>query len=184
MPVVGMIGPHAVGKTTAARRWLKRFPLLTVAFCDDQWEETSAGRVRVREWKGTKEEKIAQALRVKADASRVTLIESARGFSTWLSVFAPTDPVIVITCSEPLGRRWLEERRGGRPLGPYWTERRLEYECRGRLMNYVTKKLDPKQVRHFEFADRDAGWEEVDRYFTSLYRPLHNAIVRARGAGV
>lgn len=38
MPVITMIGPHAVGKTTAARRYAKRYSGLRVAVADNQLE--------------------------------------------------------------------------------------------------------------------------------------------------
>lgn len=184
MAVIGLIGPHAVGKTVAARRWLTRYSGLTLAIADDQWEETQLGKVRVREWKGTKEEKQARAF-YHLNRDGVTLIESARGFSTWLSVFRPTDPVIVLTCLEPTGRAWIEDRRkrngNSKPLSNYWTAKRLDYECNGHLLNYV-RKLHPTQVKHFVITDRERDWPAVDAYFGSLYRRINNELNRKRRA--
>lgn len=172
MPVIGLIGPHAVGKTTAARRWAARYSGLTACLTDIQLVLRNGVETRVRGWKGTKEEKI-ELTREAQSYSGVVLVESARGFSTWLSVLLPTDFVIVITCSESLGRQWLEERRGGRKLSEYWTATRLEYECSRHLLNSV-KRLKPDQVKHFEFTDRAKDWKEVDSYFSALYRKLNN----------
>jgi GTPase SAR1 family protein len=183
MAVIGMIGPHAVGKTTAARRWLKRYAgKLTLAVADDQWEETSEGRIRVRDWKGAKEDKATRA-QFHRQRHAVTLIESARGFSTWLNTFGPDDPVIVLTCPEPVGRAFIEDRRRAngnpKPLSDYWTTKRLDYECNGHLLGWV-RKLSLEQAHHFVIENRDRDWAQVDECFYRLFRKVYNGVVRRR----
>lgn len=64
MPVIGLAGPNAIGKTTAVSRWLRRYPDLWAALADDQretggdtWEAVLAGPPNVREWKGSTDDK-------------------------------------------------------------------------------------------------------------------------------
>lgn len=185
--VIGMIGPHAVGKTTAVHRWVAKYPGLVGVVADNQWEVTAAGRTSVRGWKGNKAEK--QALCREAIARPlVSVIDSARGFSCWLSEFRLTDQVIVITSPEPDGRRFIEERRASKssspkPLADFWTPKRLEYECTGHLLNYARKHLRPEQWTHFVVSDRERDWAPIDAHFGRLFRKLHNELVKERRDG-
>ena len=36
MPFIALVGPHAVGKTTAAKRWAARYQQLQICHCDNQ----------------------------------------------------------------------------------------------------------------------------------------------------
>lgn len=178
MAVIGLIGPHAVGKTTAVYRWLEQFSgKLTGVIADDQWEARSReDRTRVREWKGTKEEK-ATAVQRCLDSSTIYVVDSARGFSTWVDVLPPGTPLIVLTCPEPCGRKFIEARRATKakpnPLSEYWTPRRLDYECNGYLLNYVKKRTD-LDVKHFIIEDRERDWPVVDAYFQKVFVRLWN----------
>lgn len=172
-----MIGPHAVGKTTAVYRWLDWYQgKLVGVVCDDHWEATSkTNRTKVKEWGGTKEEK-SSAVRRCLESSTIYVVDSARGFSTWVDVLPAGTDLIVITCSEPNGRRFIEERRATKrnpkPLSDYWTPRRLDYECNGYLLNYVRKRRD-LAVRHFVIEDRQRDWVAVDKYFGLIFRRLY-----------
>ncbi len=175
MPVIGMIGPHAVGKTTALKRWAERYNGLITVSLDVE-----------RSAYPDNEAKQALVKQCQTD-NRVWVLESARGFAAWVGAFKATDPVIVLTCPEPVGRQWISDRRvaKGKPaeLGPYWTERRLDYECNGHLLNYVKKKLHPDQVKHFVIEDRARDWPAADDYFGLLYRRLRNAANRRVSSG-
>lgn len=57
MPIITMIGPHAVGKTTAARRWSQRYPELRSVVADNQLEICGGVEICVRSWKSTIEDK-------------------------------------------------------------------------------------------------------------------------------
>lgn len=109
------------------------------------------------------------------------MVESGRGFSVLTACLEVTDPVIVLTCPEPLGRVWLEERRAKKNRGvlsPFWTPARLDYECNGYLLNHAKKYLHPDQYKHFVITDREKDWGEIDDYFGVLYRRLHNELIR------
>lgn len=139
--------------------------------------------MRVRAWKSTISEKQAVMRERMKDSYSVTLVESGRGFSVLCSCLGPEDPVIILTCPEPRGREWLEERRAGKgrgALSDYWTPRRLDYECNGPLLNYVNKHLRPEQVHHFVITDRAADWPAVDECFGKLFRKLNNALLKGR----
>lgn len=168
MAVIGLIGPHAVGKTTALRRWRDRY--------GDRIAVTSFDAER-KAYPGNPE-KQSHIARCRADG-RVWVMESARGFSGWVTAFLPSEPVIVLTCPEPAGRAWMVERRKGRPMSDYWTQKRLDYECNGHLLNYV-RKLPPAQVRHFVIEDRERDWPAVDEYFGFLFRRAYNGLRSAR----
>jgi hypothetical protein len=167
MPLIAMFGPHAVGKTTALSRYKARYGdrLITLSF--DAERSAFPGNPE-------KQSKVRQC---QSDPA-VWLLESARGFAGWLSVFGPSDPVIVLTCPEPVGRRWLVERRRGKPLTDYWTGKRLDYECNGHLLNWVSRLPG---ARHFVVEDRERDWVKVDEYFGKLFRELHNRLNRKRG---
>jgi hypothetical protein len=186
VPAIMMIGPHAVGKTAAARRWAALFPRLRVVVCDNRLEIVGGREVRVREWKSTERDKQAVMRAAVRDSSCVTLVESGRGFSVLTACLGSEDSVIVLTCPEPAGRRWIEERRKGRgnekPLSDYWTTKRLDYECNGYLLNHAAKNLRPAQWKHFVIADRARDWPAVDEHFERLYMRIHNRLVCERRA--
>lgn len=180
MAVIGLAGPHAIGKTTAVTRWIHRYPLLVAAIADNQWEATRDGRTRVREWKGTVEQKQALVQQHQQRAG-VTVIESVR--TTALNYFRPQDPVILVTCDWQTMKRVLEHRceaNKKRFNAEYWGQWKLNYESHERYLNFARKKLQPGQWRQFEIKDQEADWPEVDEYFGQLYRRLHNQIIRNR----
>lgn len=161
MSVIGLIGPHACGKSTALRRWKERYGRkLKIWPLDDlrkQYPDNEAKQNLVRKLR---------------NEPVVSVIESARGFAGWLNAFKQTDPVIVITCPEPVGRQWLIERRKGKPLSDYWTEKRLEYECARHLANWASRL---SSAHLFCFTEnRQDEWTKVDAYFSKLFRKLHN----------
>jgi hypothetical protein len=162
MQVIGLIGPHAVGKTTALRRYGDRLGVYPLDDLREQYPDNAAKAALVAELR---------------EGPTVGVIESARGFSGFLSAFRPDDHVIALVCPEPVGRAWLVERRGGRPLSGYWTERRLSYECDRHIRNWHDRLPSSKL---FTVTDRARDWMEIDAYFAAIFRRLHNAALRRR----
>lgn len=171
MSVIGMIGPHAVGKTTALARWTARYGSLGL--------QTFSLDAQRKEFPGN-EEKRALVGSHRCPAPEVVVVESARGFAGWVGYLSAGDPLIVLTCPEPVGRAWMMERKPGKPLSDYWTPKRLDYECNGHLLNYVRKHTGHMVVKHFVIEDRERDWPAVDEYFAKIFKALHNRGVRAR----
>lgn len=170
MPVVVMIGPHAVGKTTAAKRWKTRY--------GEGIQDWSIDRLR---GKTQYHDNAAKARLVKEcrQSPIVNVIESARGFAVLLDSLIPEDPeVIALTCDQSAARIWWAERRKGKSLSDYWTDNRLQYEC----VDYAVNALQKRGIRykHFDVVDREASWVEVDAYFSKIYRRLHNELMWKR----
>ncbi len=103
MAVIGMVGMHALGKSTALLRWKKRYGDRLKAYSLDDMRKTY----------NTNEEKIALVEKCRMD-SCVCVIKSARGFAAWLSSFLPTEPVIVVWCTESVARKNMVIRRKGK----------------------------------------------------------------------
>lgn len=184
MSLIAIAGPHAIGKTTAVYRWMTLYPKLFAIIADDQWEaETVNGkieRVRVREWKGTTEEKgqLVNALRKR---NKVSIIDSVR--TTCINYFKPGDHVIFVTCSGETMERVLQarcKRNNKKYNATYWDMRKLTYESRVRYVNAAAKFLTPDQAHWFTIEDQARDWPAVDEYFGKLYRKLHNDLVRRK----
>lgn len=158
-----MFGMHALGKTTAVHRWKAKYK--------DRLDVYPLDDLR-REYPGDKE-KLELVVRCR-ESERVCVIESARGFSTWLGSFLPSEPVIGVWCTEPTARRLLMERRQGKPLTDYWSRQRLEYECKDRYGNFLRKRLTVEQGDLFQIEDRAKDWEIVDKHFASLFIRLYH----------
>jgi hypothetical protein len=181
VPLIALFGPHAVGKTTAARRWVDRYkPRLVAALCDVQRGYDGAAETRVKEWKGTFAQK---AVLLAAEARRrpgVFLIETGRG-NMILPALAPDDAVVHVYCSPARLRENLRARaaRLGKKFNePYWDDDRCGYEARRRLDNCAARHLRPGQMASFKIDDYARDWPAVDAYFGSLFRKLHNGGLR------
>ena len=166
MPVIGMIGMHGTGKSTALLRWKARYGgRLEVYPLDDMR----------RQYPGDPE-KLALVEECRA-SPRVCVIESARGYSSWLASLRPTEPVIMTYCSEARAREFMEARSGKR-LSAFWTAKRLGYESEGRYFNFSVKRLSPGQTSLFRVDDRATDWGPIDEHFGKLFRGLHNSTLR------
>lgn len=176
MAIIGLVGPHAIGKTTACYRWLQRYPgKLLAAIADNQWEASSSSeKVRVRGWKGDVEAK-RKLVEYHIQRVGVTIIDSVR--TTNLNYFREVDPVIIVTCDWRVMDRVLRgrcEKNNKEFNEKYWTQQKLGYESSSRYLNFAAKKLQPNQVKCFEIVDQAKDWLAVDVYFGKLFRKLHN----------
>lgn len=189
MPIISLNGPHAIGKTTAVKRWLDKYPSLVGVIADNQWEVRGGVYVRVREWKGDVGDK-ERLVRKAQTEPVVTLVDSVR--TTVVNFLGPEDAAIFVVCSGPTMGRVLRARcaaNGKKFAEDYWDDRKLAYEGSARYRNAATKFLQPHQYRFFTIEDQGRDWPAVDEHFGTLYRRLHNDLVRrrraaARGEGV
>jgi hypothetical protein len=175
MPIIAMCGPHAIGKTTAVRRWVERYRGLVAALADLQLEISQEEETRVRGWKGTVEEKAALVKECR-ERRCVTVVESVR--TTALNFLLPGEPIILVLCSGETMGRVLRERcaRKGKTFNSgYWTKDKLEYESHHRYTNLVGKLGLEAQQFFIENQSRD--WPAVDEYFGSLFRRMNNQLV-------
>lgn len=228
MPIIHLVGPNAIGKTTAVVRWGQKYGGLKVVSLDllrkpgydtkeekaarcQEWKESDQvvvvesartsqltivscdsesqgitisnnNRINGYRWKGTQDEK-KQAVEGVRDRFGIVVCESARTTTTTTSYSLPDEPVILLTCpGEILGRhlRARCEAKGKRFRDDYWDQWKLDYESSRRYLNFAAKNLRPEQVRHFEIKDQARDWPVVDEYFGSLYRRMHNELIRNR----
>lgn len=179
--LVTMVGPHAIGKTTALRRWSVRYPEL-VAISADLGAVYRGGEEQHREkgWAGTIQEKEA-LVRDYTRRDCITLVESAR--TTTLHYIEPGSPVILVLCESAVLERVMRQRcaaKNKKYREEYWTQVKLSYESSRRYTNFVSAK----HLAHEEFwvNDQERDWPAVDRHFAKLYRQLHNNRVRVARA--
>ena len=151
---IALVGPHAIGKTTAAKRWAVRYSSLGVVHCDNNAPE---------------------------DLEGVVLLEGCSALANrWLPQVCPAE-VIHCYCSpetlaENMKRRCQD--RGKRYREDYWTPRWLGYEAKIRMTNLLSKRLAGVKVVEFLISNKEQDWQVVDAYFGKLYRELNNALVR------
>lgn len=186
MPVIGLSGPNAIGKTTAVKRWCARYPgKLLGALADDQREVVSDGGevdhltmpCNAREWKGTTEQKTALVEKHR-QSDQVVVIDSAR--TTALNCFLPDEPIILVWCSPELLFTMLRDRAKarGKPFQENYWKDKVIYESKISYANFAAKEIG--RVKMFEIRDREKDWPAVDEYFGQLYRRLHNEINRRK----
>jgi hypothetical protein len=177
MPIIAMCGPHAIGKTTAVRRWVERYHGLLDCISDSQMYIRWGGNADILDWKGTVEEKAALVKECR-ERRCVTVVESVR--ATVLNFLLPGEPIILVLCSGETMGRVLRERcaRKGKPFNnDYWTKDNLEYESHLRYTNLVGKLGLETSCKQFFIEDQARDWSAVDEYFGSLFRRMNNQLV-------
>jgi hypothetical protein len=187
--VIGLSGPHAIGKTTAVRRWVNRYPGLVACLADNQrecrredWDAVMAAPPNVREWKGEAEAKRRLVEKHRA-APTVAVIDSAR--TTALNYSLSGEHVRRMTCSPESLERFMRarcRRKGKRFRDDCWGRKMLEGESSRRYLSFAART--PAGVKVFEVNDQARDWPAVDEYFGRLFRRIHNALLRRQSAGV
>ena len=173
---IALIGPNACGKTTAVRRWCKKYPRLTGCLCDVR--KVVAGGAEARDdfcWKSHPAECLAKY----AGHDRV-VFEGASSYGCRIAARTQAEFVIVVTVPAPAMLGMLEARAalvGKRFRGDYWDLARCGYEGSRRCVNYAGKNFAPGQWREFVVGSY-ADWAQIDVFFSGLYARLNNAMLR------
>lgn len=147
-----MIGPSAIGKTMAARRWAAKYPMLTSCLCDVK--RVVVNGVEKEEevtWKNHREQMVQKYRQWPG----VVLVESMSGYGIRIGKEMVADHWIVLTCSPEasLQQRKLRCERLNKPFkSSVWDRSTVEYECRRRMLNFA-RTLSPSQYTHFEIND-------------------------------
>lgn len=178
--MIGIYGPHAVGKTTFLHNYLDAFgdaarkPLHVV--CADnpiEWELAGDTWLEQRRhaWKEDRPAKLP-LMRTAILDSGVWVVESARffsGFGPELISFVKEGGALkfIIPVVHPnLMRQFIQERciKNSQTFNaPYWDEARLRYESHDRYMNFVNKHMRPAGIEcvAFEIDGTRAAWASI-----------------------
>ena len=182
MSIIALLGPHAVGKSTAADRWLVRYGSLglVVVHCDNSRIVTATGSTTQKGWSGSTEEKQSLA-RVCAASPLIHVLEgnTARNIP-WLKA-VPVVAIIHATCNWEQFSVFMQSRcaaKGKKYREDYWDSKKLEYEAHQRLHNAVHNYGICSPIADFMIEDQTADWHRVDEHFSQLFRQLHNKNVR------
>jgi hypothetical protein len=173
MTVICMVGPNAIGKTTAVERWSRRYgDRLTLISCDNQRVIIGNRVEKEVGWSGTAHQK--QELCDKyLKAPGVTLIESAR---TDIVRFMRRQGhlFVVVCCGASHGEHMrarcaLKKKKEYRV--DYWTPEKLSYESKRRYVNSARANFHPAQTSIIE-VDRYEQWKRVDKQLDELLQTL------------
>jgi len=190
MALLGIYGPHAVGKTTAMSRLLDRLsrtPDLPVSvICADNNLERYWHGSKLREikhkgrdvWKGKAEGKRALCRDCIADDARLYVVESVR-FDTHLGIangymeYGGGAHVLFLVASWDTFKQFMldrNERNGTQFNEEYWTRSKLAYEGYARYVNQASKYLKPAGVP-YEVIEMDydrCQWSDIDNRIWEL----------------
>lgn len=175
---VALIGPNACGKTTAVRRWCRKYTRLTGCLCDVRG--VLAGGVEARDelsWKTHPAECVAKY----ADCDRL-VVEGASSYGCRIATRTKAEFVVVVSVPAPAMMKMLSDRAalvGKRFRDDFWTLDRCRYEGSRRCVNYATKNFEPGRWREFVVADY-ADWAPIDDFFRGLYGKLNNDLIQSR----
>jgi len=178
--LVALIGPHAVGKSSAGERWAERYKDINVVNCDNAVAYNSSGwRERQRGWLGSTDEKVALAT-LCADEPKLWVCEgnTARNMP-WLKV-VPIYTIIHTYCKPKLFGTLMKERcnrNGKKYREDYWTEQKLWYESEQRFRNAWSKHLNPRTtLKDFLIEDVQKDWKKVDMEFSKVYHEIKKTV--------
>jgi len=182
--LLGITGPHAVGKTTFMQRLQQRIKKLptnpalqrvVLVMTDNaiEWSTTKSG-VHNEDWKRTQEHKQPLLENAIADDGHLYIVETARAFGGMYPVIVRAFQdchggarfIIPVTSGVNLG--WFMRQRNminGTDFNTaYWDTHRLNYEAYGRYVNQAHKWFDPVGLIWAEFnLDRQRTlWHEIE----------------------
>lgn len=178
--LIGIYGPHAVGKTTFIYNSMDALadaiprPLQLVCadnpvefeLCGETWVER-----RRQAWKLDRPAKLPLIETAMFDKA-IWIVESARFFSgfgpdiTGFIKLGGAAKFIIPTVSPALMRSFIQERcaHNGRAFNePYWDEARLRYESHDRYVNFIKAHMLPLKIdcAVFEIAADRQAWDKV-----------------------
>lgn len=179
---ITLVGPNAIGKTTAVRRWVARYSKLVAISADLQLVFRDGEETRQKGWSGTAEQK-QQLVDEYQSLQRVVVVESAR---TDILRFSRNNGfLLLVTCSAESHRQHLIQRCTAKEKkfrDDYWTLGKCAYESQRRYVNSAKENFDSNRTHMFTVNDQERDWPVVDEYFGQLFRRLHNQIVRSKNA--
>jgi GTPase SAR1 family protein len=175
--IIGLFGPHAIGKTTMVERWVNKYPGLVGVHADNQTVRRSNKEpIREKGWQGSTTKKW-EMLTAKRESSVIYVIEGCSSYGTQLvRGFLPEDTMVHVFCSPSRLKELLQARclRKGRNFNAsYWDRKRCEYESYQRMANCIRKHLNPRQYKEV-LIERWEDWPKAERLFVSFFVWLHN----------
>ncbi len=176
MALISLVGPHAIGKTTAIQRWAKRYHKLTAISCDLGLVYNFHNKQKEKGWQGSAEEKRALVQKWQK-WNGVVVIESAR--TDIIRFMEGEGHLILVTCNWELHEMNMRERcaaKNKKFREDYWTEGKLVYESCGRYLNSAEKNMPHHDL--FPIWNKQTDWQSVDARFGELFRRYHNKSAR------
>lgn len=169
--IIALVGPHAVGKSTAARAWSKRYPNINFVDTDQStWYKGDGHTERVVGWQLKAEQKVALATQC-ATSNELWVIEgNSSRVSSWLRI-VPCVAIIHAYCSPDLLFNNIQQRckENGRHFNEdYWDEQKLRYESVQRIRNLHRKQISKIPLYEFEIINRKTDWKFVTHTFIKL----------------
>jgi len=192
MALLGIYGPHAVGKTTAMDRLIDKVEgrPVTIINADNNlerwWNDNSLEEMRHKGrgwWKGKAEGKRALCADLIADDMRLWVLESVRfdthkGIAQAYQDYDGGAHVIFLVARWDVFESFMIERNeaNGREFNyDYWTQSKLAYEGYARYINQAHKYFDPYGVPYdvIEVSHDRHEWSEIDELiWMQVMKPL------------
>lgn len=168
--LLGLYGPHAIGKTTAARQLMTRWAgdtryshirVISPDVCTVYWMERGVWKSEHQSkevWKGKSAAKLPFIMDMVGDDSTLYLVESARYFSGMFEYLVEAHRLagggsryyVVVTQGDILGRQIAARCKeiGKTFRDDYWTPEKLQYEAWGRYESPTEKYLRPAGIHY------------------------------------
>ena len=174
--LIGLVGPHAIGKTTAMQRWVAKYPKLVGVCCDTGTVIQGDAKEQTKGW--YKPDAVGVLVEHYRKLNNVVVLEGcAQRWHCVAKQFEPTEPIIHVFCDWQIAKKLMVDRcnKIGKKFNyDYWTEKWLRYEASKRFTNFATKNLSASQVVNLMVNDVTTDWPIVDKHFWRLYKKLHN----------
>lgn len=175
--IISLIGPHAIGKTTAIKRWSAMYPWAKVVMCDqglafnaEGWEEKQRG------WLGSSDEKVACAVRAAYDPDLWICEGNTARNMPWMKVIK-SQLLIHVFCSPEKFRELMRTRceaKNKKFREDYWDDKKLEYESAGRFRNALKAgRILASSVVEVEINDQAKDWLIVDQIIVDTLSRVH-----------
>lgn len=188
--IVALLGPHAVGKSTALQRWVERYGHIGLKgiHCDNnRLIEGNAEHQGVvvettqKGWSGTGDDKVRLARECHKSPNVYVLEGNTARSIPWLKV-VPVKQIIHVTATPQRFGELMKERceKKNKPYrSDYWNHNKLLYESHGRLRNALHANAIRAPFQEFKINDQMIDWDLVDTFFYALFRKLNNERVRS-----
>lgn len=179
--IIALIGPHAIGKTTAVKNWLDHYGRygLRVVNCDNNrltyLNDNEIVEEREPRWSGSTEEKQAVAKEC-ADSPEIFVVEgnTARAIP-WMKTTSLVCILHVYTSPEGFQSMMRErcEKTNKTYRDDYWDYTKLSYESSRRFNNFHGKHPHHRVIAQAIY-NREDDWKTVTEIFGREFRQLYN----------